>query len=97
MNSFISADAKIFAQNLVSHNTSLLLVILSNPSNDKTSLINHTRENQIKTTLSQLSRVPVDVACDYIFTSRDINIKKFSVSDVLVSDHKALILDFTFQ
>lgn len=33
--------------------------------------------------------------CDYIFVSPKIKVKNFNQSEALVSDHKALILDFT--
>jgi endonuclease/exonuclease/phosphatase family metal-dependent hydrolase len=35
-----------------------------------------------------------ELVCDYIFTSPDIKINKFEISEEIVSDHKALILDF---
>jgi len=34
------------------------------------------------------------VVCDYIFVSNEIKVKSFSVAEKLVSDHKALILEF---
>jgi len=64
---------------------------------DKSELRNLTKEDNIQTTLSQLSRVPVDVPCDYIFTSKQVKILNFSVSDKIISDHKALILEFTIE
>jgi endonuclease/exonuclease/phosphatase family metal-dependent hydrolase len=57
-------------------------------------LRNLTEENNIKTTLSQLSRVPIDVPCDYIFVSKNVHVNEFTVSEKIVSDHKALVLDF---
>jgi endonuclease/exonuclease/phosphatase family metal-dependent hydrolase len=57
-------------------------------------LINHTVLSGVPNTLSQHSRVPVEVDCDYIFTSPEIKTSHFEVSEALVSDHKALILDF---
>lgn len=57
-------------------------------------LRNLTEENNIKTTLSQLSRVPIDVSCDYIFVSKSVQVNKFSVSEKIISDHKALVLEF---
>lgn len=59
-------------------------------------LRNLTAENGIKTTLSEAHRAlnKDSVACDYIFCSNNIEVKKFSVSDKIVSDHKALILEF---
>jgi endonuclease/exonuclease/phosphatase family metal-dependent hydrolase len=46
--------------------------------------------------LSSVHRADIrnKVACDYVFTSTDIKIINFGVSDTLVSDHKALILEF---
>jgi endonuclease/exonuclease/phosphatase family metal-dependent hydrolase len=57
---------------------------------------NLTKESNIKTTLSSVHRADIrnKVACDYVFTSTDIKIINFGVSDTLVSDHKALILEF---
>lgn len=55
-------------------------------------------ENNVKSTLSQAHRASAadrdSVACDFIFVSNDIEVKSFSVSEELVSDHKALILEF---
>lgn len=57
---------------------------------------NLTSDNNIKTTLSAAHRAlnRDSVACDYIFCSHNIKIKNFSVSEQIVSDHKALILEF---
>jgi endonuclease/exonuclease/phosphatase family metal-dependent hydrolase len=33
--------------------------------------------------------------CDYVFVSDDVKVKEFYASDRLVSDHAALILDFS--
>ncbi len=58
-------------------------------------LNNHVTLNDVKTTLSDVFRVKdLKVVCDYIFTSKDITINRFTVSDQIVSDHKALILEF---
>ncbi len=38
--------------------------------------------------------VPYTASCDHIFVSRDIKVNSFTVADDLVSDHKALVLDF---
>jgi endonuclease/exonuclease/phosphatase family metal-dependent hydrolase len=48
--------------------------------------------NKVKTTRSNVkTRQEV---CDYIFVNDQIKVKKFEASDKVVSDHKALILDF---
>jgi endonuclease/exonuclease/phosphatase family metal-dependent hydrolase len=59
-------------------------------------LRNLTVENKISTTLSAAHRIASEkeVACDYIMCSDDINVRDFSASEKLVSDHKALILEF---
>lgn len=61
-------------------------------------LRNLTLESGVKTTLSSAHRAPTQdrssVICDYIFVSKDIKVSKFSVSEEIVSDHKALILEF---
>ena len=65
---------------------------------DQCGLRNLTVEHKLPTTLSSLHRAPLpdrnQVACDYILTSPDIVVKSFYASDELVSDHKALILNF---
>lgn len=50
-------------------------------------------EYELDTTRNELSKRPVEVI-DYIFVSKDIKVKKFVASDKIVSDHKALILEF---
>lgn len=52
-----------------------------------------TAVHQVQTTLSSLGKVK-DVDCDHILVSPDINVQNFTVSEELVSDHKALILEF---
>lgn len=52
-----------------------------------------TQDHSIKSTLSEFGKVS-DVACDHIFVSKEINVKSFESSDELVSDHKALIMEF---
>lgn len=61
---------------------------------DKLNLRNLTAENQIPNTLSQIHRLEMPVACDYIFTSPEIKVMNFEVSDDIISDHKSLILEF---
>ena len=56
-------------------------------------LIDLTKTNDVRSTLSQFGKVS-DVACDHIFVSGDVRIKNFVVSDALVSDHQALVLEF---
>lgn len=52
-------------------------------------------ERKIKTTLSDMFRIKnLKVVCDYIFTSNDVKVIDFYVSPKVVSDHKALILEF---
>lgn len=62
---------------------------------DSLKLRNLTVESGLKTTLSRASHVRVPVICDYILTSEDIVVNDFTVSDKLVSDHKAQILTFS--
>jgi len=57
-------------------------------------LRNLAAEFEIKTTLSSAHRLALELACDYIFVSPSIKVDKFYASDAVVSDHKALILDF---
>jgi endonuclease/exonuclease/phosphatase family metal-dependent hydrolase len=65
---------------------------------DSLGLRNLVVENGVSTTLNQAHRAPKSdrnsVVCDYILTSPDIKIKEFTVSEEVVSDHKALILEF---
>lgn len=63
---------------------------------EKLNLRNIAAEHGVKTTLSKAHRAPNkdSVACDYILTSSNINVKDFHVADEIVSDHKALILEF---
>jgi len=67
---------------------------------DEAGLKNLTTDYKVKTTLSEAHYAPMPdrgrVACDYILTSEEIKINNFSVSEEIVSDHKALILDFDF-
>jgi endonuclease/exonuclease/phosphatase family metal-dependent hydrolase len=56
-------------------------------------LRNLTEEYQLPTTLSIVGKVQ-NIACDHILVSDDIQVKAFRAADELLSDHKALILDF---
>lgn len=48
--------------------------------------------NKLKTTRTNLT-YKTEV-CDYIFINKEIRAKKFTASDEVVSDHKALIMEF---
>jgi endonuclease/exonuclease/phosphatase family metal-dependent hydrolase len=52
-----------------------------------------TATHKVTSTLSSVGKV-TNVACDHILINSGINVKAFQVRDELVSDHKALILDF---
>lgn len=56
-------------------------------------LTNLTVANDLQNTLSRLHPAQ-GVACDYIFVNDQIKVKNFEMSAKLVSDHKALILEF---
>jgi endonuclease/exonuclease/phosphatase family metal-dependent hydrolase len=70
--------------NLAPSSKSLMLI------NDR--LINLSVQFGLKNTYNRI-HVNHEV-CDYIFVSPEIKVKKFQASDALVSDHKALILEF---
>ena len=55
-------------------------------------LVNHVKEKVIISTRTPLT--PKTEACDFIFTSPDIGVKNFQVLDDIVSDHKALTIEF---
>jgi len=57
-------------------------------------LRNLTVESGTKSTLSKIHYAKKQVVCDYIFVSEDVKVKNFKVSEEIVSDHKALILEF---
>jgi endonuclease/exonuclease/phosphatase family metal-dependent hydrolase len=52
-----------------------------------------TATHNIKSTLSVLGKVP-NVACDHVFVNDLIKVQTYKVSDELVSDHRALVLEF---
>jgi endonuclease/exonuclease/phosphatase (EEP) superfamily protein YafD len=54
-----------------------------------------TERYDITSTLSVLGKVK-DVACDHILVTEEIKVQDFIVSEELISDHKALILEFSF-
>lgn len=52
-------------------------------------------QSKTESTLSNVFRIRnLNVVCDYILTSKNIFIKEFEVSNVIVSDHRPLILEF---
>jgi endonuclease/exonuclease/phosphatase family metal-dependent hydrolase len=55
-------------------------------------LVNHVKDRGIISTRTPLTHKTE--ACDYIFTSPDIEVKNFQVLDDIVSDHKALTIEF---
>lgn len=52
-----------------------------------------TQTYKLPTTLSQFGKVP-NVPCDHVCVSDEVEVRSFAASDALVSDHKALVLDF---
>ena len=58
--------------------------------NDK--LTNLSAKYKLQRTYSWLSNV--DAVCDYIFVNDQVKVRNFKMSDELISDHNALILDF---
>lgn len=56
-------------------------------------LRNLTMEADLSTTRNVLTSQ--NDACDYIFVSQDIEVKSFVASDALISDHQALIMQFS--
>jgi len=53
-----------------------------------------TATHGLRTTLSELGIVE-NVACDHIFVNKLIQVQRFAALDDLVSDHKALVLEFS--
>jgi len=67
------------------------------PDSDSLKILNEKLTNlslqyRLKTTRTQLT-TKTEV-CDYIFVNNEVKIQNFTASDELVSDHKALILEF---
>ncbi len=58
--------------------------------NDK--LTNLSIENDLTRTYNQFS--DVDEVCDYIFVNDQVKVRRFEMSEFILSDHKALILEF---
>lgn len=61
---------------------------------DVLKLRNLAAEFELTTTLSSAHRFTHNLTCDYIFVTPSIKVDNFYASDAVVSDHKALILDF---
>ncbi len=57
-----------------------------------TRLVNLPVEFRLKTTRTELTHKKE--ICDYVFVSKEVQVKDFSDSGQVVSDHKALILEF---
>lgn len=58
--------------------------------NDK--LVNHAKDRGVLTTRTPLTQKTE--VCDYIFTSKEIEVQDFQVLEDIASDHKALIIEF---
>lgn len=55
-------------------------------------LTNLSSKHGLKRTYNELS--DVDTVCDYIFVNDRVNVRRFEMSDFVLSDHKALIMEF---
>jgi len=55
-------------------------------------LTNLSVKHGLKGTLNQFNSI--DEVCDYIFVNDQVKVQRFEMSEALVSDHKALILEF---
>jgi len=62
---------------------------------DQVALRNLTVEHALDSTLSTASSVPVPVVCDYILVNNEVQVKSFSMTEELISDHKALVMEFS--
>ena len=67
------------------------------PNSESMNLLNDILQNlpiehRLQTTRTHLTKKKE--VCDYILVNKHVNITNFSASDAVVSDHKALILDF---
>lgn len=58
-----------------------------------TRFINLSKKHELTTTRTILT--DKTEVCDYIFVSKDVQVNSFYASDELMSDHVALVLDFT--
>lgn len=68
------------------------------PDSESIKLVNHYFHNlsidyHLSTTRNHLT--PKTEVCDYIFTNNKIKVNNFYMSDIIASDHNALILNFT--
>lgn len=59
-------------------------------------LIDLTAVNNVRSTLSEVGKAK-NVACDHIFISPGITVESYEVRPELVSDHRAVCMDFTIQ
>ena len=67
------------------------------PDSESIGLINQRLTNlstKYKLTTTRTNLTHKKEVCDYIFVSDDVKVKSFKASDEVVSDHKALILEF---
>lgn len=55
-------------------------------------LHNLTKESELETTRTFLT--PKTETCDYIFVNDQVKVKNFYASDIIASDHKALVMEF---
>jgi endonuclease/exonuclease/phosphatase family metal-dependent hydrolase len=55
-----------------------------------------TATHEIRTTLSEVGKAK-DVPCDHIFISPGITVQSYEVRPELVSDHRAICMDFTVE
>ncbi len=55
-----------------------------------------TATHQVSTTLSVLGKVP-NVACDHVLVNDRISVRDFRVCEEIVSDHKALVVEFDLK
>jgi endonuclease/exonuclease/phosphatase family metal-dependent hydrolase len=60
---------------------------------DNLGLRNLSVDFRLQNTLSKAHRLDFDFVCDYIFTSPELPVKSFKDSNLVVSDHKPLILE----
>jgi endonuclease/exonuclease/phosphatase family metal-dependent hydrolase len=80
----------IFAGDLNLKSESEAMRVFDNTLEDLTAI------HHIPTTLSVVGKV-TNVACDHILISPEVEVQRFEALDDLVSDHKALLLDFSLK
>jgi len=63
---------------------------------DKLKLHNLSTLHKLPATLSTAHRIPnsQEIVCDYVFISEEIKVVNFTASEVVISDHKPLVLEF---